>query len=95
MSNWITAHFEQNGVAKTGLTPTVTVYDLSDDSVDVSAQAMSEIANGFYKYDFSEFNITKDYSGFADAASAAVDDRYVAVDFVAPSLHRSGGQLAL
>ncbi len=87
MSNWITAYFEQSGVPKTGLTPTITVYDLSDDSVDVSAAAMSEIANGLYKFDWvdatqaADYDATKDYIGFADAASADVDDRYVAIDF--------------
>lgn len=81
MSNWITAYFKASGVAQTGLTVLVTVYDLSDDSVDVNAQAMTEVAGGWYKYDFAAYDKTKDYSGFANSQSVASDDRYPPIEF--------------
>ena len=81
MTIWLTAYFEYNGVAATGLTPLVTVTDLSDDSVDINAQAMTEVGSGAYKYDASALDLSKDYSGRVDAGTDSVDDRYQPIDF--------------
>lgn len=73
----ITAYFSSSGAPATGLTPTVTVRDVSDGSVVVNAQAMTEIANGYYKYDFATYVSTKDYVILCDGGIALVGtERY-------------------
>ena len=75
---WLTAAFTEDGSPKTGLTPSVTVYNLADDSVVINAQSMSEVANGIYKYNFSTIDETKDYSVYVDGGAAVpVYERYL------------------
>ena len=75
---WVIAAFTENGNPKTGLSPTITGYDLSDDSVVINAQSMAEIANGIYKYNFSTYDSAKDYVYICDGtASVPVFERYV------------------
>jgi hypothetical protein len=74
---WITSAFSDNGTPKAGLSPAITIYDLSDNSVAVNAAAMSEIANGLYKYSFATYNNTKDYAVYVDGGVAlGASDRY-------------------
>jgi len=74
---WLVVAFTNGGVPVTGLSPTVTVHDLSDNSVAVNAATMSEVGNGFYKYDFTTYDSTKDYAVLFDAGADTVDARYV------------------
>ena len=53
--------FTEGGAAKTGLSPTIDIIDVSDGSLDVNDGAMTELSNGWYKYDFSAADITKEY----------------------------------
>lgn len=76
MSNWITVRFFEAGVPKTGLSPTVTVRDLADNSVPVNAQAMTEVGDGFYKYDFTTRDTAKDYVFSADSVTLLGSERY-------------------
>ena len=76
MSNWITVRFFETGVPKTGLSPTLTVLDLADNSVSVNAQAMTEVGDGFYKYDFTTRDTAKDYVFSADSVTLLGSERY-------------------
>jgi len=74
---WLTAVFTSNGDPATGLSPTVTVYNLLDNSIAVNAASMTEVGSGFYKYDFSTYDSKNDYAVLFDAgATATVDSRY-------------------
>jgi hypothetical protein len=81
MSNWITAYFEASGAAQTGLTVLVYARDLSDNSVVVNGVTMTEVGNGWYKYDWTTYDKTKAYVGYCDSQSASSDDRYVPIEF--------------
>ncbi len=83
----LTAYFTENGDPKTGLSPTVTAWDVSDSSVDVNAQAMTEIAGGWYKYEWSSFDLDKDYVARADGgAGQPAGERYAPIDMAGASL---------
>jgi len=69
VSKIISAYFTEAGAGKTGLSPTVDVYDVSDNSKDVTAGAMTEIASGHYKYTFSGHDATKDYVAVCDGTA--------------------------
>jgi len=57
----LTAFFSDKGVPKTGLSPTIDVW--KDDATHVvNAQAMTEIAGGWYKYDFVGYDEKLCYS---------------------------------
>jgi hypothetical protein len=72
----ITAFFTEEGTPKTGLSPTVSIWKL-DGTVIVNAQAMTEIAGGFYYYDFTTYDETIDYCIRADGTSTLTGaDRY-------------------
>jgi hypothetical protein len=81
MSNWLTAYFESNGTAQTGLTALVYVRDLSDNSLVVNGVSMTEVGNGWYKYDWAAYDPIKAFVGYCDSQSAASDDRYVPIEF--------------
>jgi len=71
------AFFTENGTPKTGLSPTITVTKL-DGTIVVNAQAMTEVSNGFYYYDFSTYDEDEDYCIRADGTSSlSGSDRYV------------------
>lgn len=74
---WILAYFSDSGVPKLGLTPTILIRDLSDNSITVNNESMSEVGSGFYKYKFLGFINTKEYAIQCDGGVALVDtDRY-------------------
>lgn len=73
----IMAYFSEEGTPKTGLTPKIDIWD-SDLNHPIIAQDMTEIAGGFYKYNFANFDNEKDYCIRADGGSSLKDaDRYV------------------
>jgi len=72
----IMTFFTDNGVPKTGLTPSLSIID-SDGNVAVNAQSMTEISLGFYKYNFSTYDEDKDYGIVSDGGSSLSDnERY-------------------
>jgi len=74
----ITAYFSEGGAPKTGLSPTIDITDVSDGSLDIDNGAMTELANGWYKYDFSGADATKRYVWLVDGGSELVDpERYI------------------
>lgn len=73
----IIAFFTENGIPKTGLSPTIDAWTLDGTQV-VTAQAMTEVAGGFYYYDFTTYDEEEDYCIRADGtASLTGEDRYV------------------
>lgn len=76
MSISIVSAFQSAGIPAVGLTPHVTVYDLTDSSVVVSAEVMTEIANGLYKYLFVAYDPSKEYAIYVDGGDTLAADRY-------------------
>lgn len=77
MSLLITAYFSDGGSPKTGLSPTIDIYDLSDNSLDIDGGAMTEVGGGFYKYTFTAHDNTKDYAIICDGtATLSGSERY-------------------
>lgn len=73
----ITSYFTLSNIGKTGLSPTITIVDVADDSIVISAQPMTELANapGWYKYNFVAFDPGADYIFTSDAGTATIDER--------------------
>lgn len=70
--------FTDSGVPATGLTPTISVWT-SGGTLSVNGASMTEVAGGFYYYDFTSYDETEDYFIRADGgASLANADRYIA-----------------
>ena len=73
----LTAFFTDKGTPKTGLSPTIDVWK-DDGTHSVNAQTMTEIAGGFYKYNFAGYDEALNYCIRADGGGAlALNDRYV------------------
>jgi len=71
------AFFSDQGIPKTGLSPSIDVWE-DDGTQVVTAQAMTEIAGGFYKYDFAAYDETVNYCISADGGDVLQDnDRYM------------------
>jgi len=58
----ITAFFTNNGIPATGLSPTIRIRDLFDNSLVITDAAMSEVGDGGYKYNYISYDATKEYS---------------------------------
>lgn len=86
LSEPVTAVWEQSGVPQTGLTPSITIIDLADDSV-VETGVMTETANisGNYKYIFTSFDVSKKYSARLDGG-VGTEDRFRTIQLRADSL---------
>ncbi len=68
--------FTASGVPKTGLSPTIDIWK-ADATQVITAQAMTEIAGGFYKYDFTTYDEDEDYVIRSDGTSTLPDsERY-------------------
>lgn len=72
--------------AATGLTPTVRIRDLSDNSLAVTDAAMAEVGDGGYKYDFAAAVPSKQYQMRVDWGAALGLDRYGYGDFTSYAL---------
>lgn len=62
----ITVHFTTNGTPQIGLTPTIDVYELHPtnpllDTLLINDGVTTEIGNGWYRYDFLNYDFTKNY----------------------------------
>lgn len=74
----LTVFFTDTGVPSTGLTPTIDVWTSAGTQV-ITAATMTEVAGGFYLYDFSAYDETQDYLIRADGGVSLSDtDRYIA-----------------
>jgi len=73
----ISAYFSNSGTPATGLSPVINIRDISDGSLVVTAAAMTEVNDGFYKYAFAGYDSSKDYVILCDGGVAlAAADRY-------------------
>ena len=72
----VTAYFSENGSPKTGLSPTVDIIDLFDDSVVVNDGVMTEVGQGWYKYVFAGYDNAKDYATLCDSVTLVGSERY-------------------
>lgn len=74
---WTVAFFTDNaGNPAAGLTPTIRIRDLASDTLVITDQSMTEVGDGFYKYNFTTFDSSKDYSVRCDGGSSLLN-RYV------------------
>jgi hypothetical protein len=75
----ILSFFTKSGIPATGLlTPTVKVIEVPSGSIAVNNQDMTELSNGFYFYDFTTYDFTKDYAILCDGTNELTgSERYV------------------
>jgi len=73
---YVVTTFAEAGTPKTGLSPTLDIYDVSDNSLVVNDGAMTEIGGGGYKYDFTLWDPAKDYYVVIDSVSLSGSERY-------------------
>ena len=66
---YIISYFTENGVPKTGLTPTISIWRLSDNLLLIDEDSMSEVGGGFYKYDFTGYSPQIEYAIRCDGGS--------------------------
>jgi hypothetical protein len=62
----LTVHYTNNGVMATGLSPTVIIYELDPinpniNTIVVNNGALTEIGQGWYRYDFLTYDYRKSY----------------------------------
>jgi len=67
---FVTAFVDTSGTPVTGLSATIDIFRLSDDTQVVTAGAMNEVALGLYSYDFAE-DPAEDYAWRADGTASA------------------------
>lgn len=73
------AYFSEDGAPKTGLSPTIDIIKVLDNSEPVSAQAMVEVGKGFYKYEFTVaagYDPTLDWVYQCDSVILTGDEQY-------------------
>ena len=72
-----------DGAPATGLTDVVIyIYDLSDNSLVVDGAAVTEVARGGYKYDFTDYDEDLDYFVSWDASVELAGDENHAEQFI-------------
>jgi hypothetical protein len=72
---YLTAFFTRNGIPALGKSPSISGWTL-DGSLAFSS-SMTEVAGGFYAYNFSTYDHTDDYVFLAEDTSLGVGERYV------------------
>jgi len=73
----ILAFFTSNGVPITGLTPTIRIRDVADNSLVVTDAVMPEVGDGNYKYDYTACDLHKDYAIRCDGGVVLpINERY-------------------
>lgn len=76
----LTKHITDQGVPATGLSPLISIWTVSGQKV-INEQSMTEIAGGFYKFDFSNYDATVDYCILVDGgATLSNTDRYKTIE---------------
>lgn len=78
MTKKISAFFTDAGTPKTGLSATIRIRKLSDNSLVVTDAAMTEVGDGFYSYDFTTYDIEEEYTIRCDGSATLTNnlDRY-------------------
>ncbi len=78
------AYFADSGAPKTGLSPTIDVYESDGGAQVVSAGAMTETGGGFYVYDFAAWDSSKEYDYICDGSAVLSGNERYAVGSVDP-----------
>lgn len=73
---YITTFLTSNNMPALGKSPTISGWTL-DGSIVISGEAMSEVAGGFYAYNFTGYDYTSDYVFLAEESSLPQNERYV------------------
>ncbi|GAF90316.1 unnamed protein product [marine sediment metagenome] len=81
----LTGVFTENGSYKTGLTPTIKIYDADDNSMNQAS--MIEYGTGFYNYDFTSRDVKQTNPFICDSPTLSLSERY-AVGLVEPDYKR-------
>lgn len=85
----LVAQFSSGGTPVTGLAPVISGHTL-DASLVISGETMSEVANGFYFYDFTGYSNTEDYVFLAYESTLDATDQYVVASNEVDSLSNQG-----
>ena len=95
----INARFKDAGVPKTGLSPTVTIFNRSTNKTVVTNGAMTELTDGFYEFILDPFDINLDFLFSFDGTATLSDaDRFLEsewsgiADFINTIPRAIGGQ---
>jgi len=81
MPPYVTAFFTNSGIPATGLSPTISIWRTDTGALVINEASMTEIAGGFYKYDFSGYDQSLDYVFRCDGTSSIPNvERYAAGD---------------
>jgi len=73
----IISFFTEEGVPKTGLSPTISIIKIDGTAV-ITDESMTESGLGFYYYDFTDYDEDEDYCIRADGTDTLGDsDRYL------------------
>jgi hypothetical protein len=73
---WVVAYFEQGGSPATGLSPLLRIRYAHNGTI-VAEDTMEEFGNGFYRFDFVTYDMTKDYTMLADGVTLPNRDRFL------------------
>lgn len=76
---YIGSFFADEGIPRLGLTPTIRIWEVTETSetLTINGAALTEVGDGFYKYNFTTYDSTKDYMFRVDGGSVLTDtDRY-------------------
>lgn len=73
----LTAYFTSGGTPAVGLSPTISIWKL-DGTLVANSSAMTEVAGGFYYYNFSTYSNAEDYVFRAYESTLPEREQYVA-----------------
>lgn len=75
----IVAYITEDGAAKTGLSATLTLYNVETSNKALNAVNMVEMGGGFYKYDYTNISNDKIYAAVVDGSSTIKrsSERYI------------------
>lgn len=78
MTKKITTFFTNSGTPQTGLSATIRIWDLSNNTLIITDAAMTEVAGGFYSYNFTTYDELKSYAIRCDGSASitAAGERY-------------------
>jgi hypothetical protein len=70
---YIIATYIEYNEPKTGMSPTIKIYKLSDKSVIVNGAAMEELGDGAYMYNFTGYSPSEDYFPICDGGATLIN----------------------
>jgi len=73
---WTVAYFESNGFPALGLDPLIRIR-YAHSGVIVAEDTMEEVGDGFYRFNFVTYDITKDYVMLADGVRLGQSERFL------------------